>query len=100
MSQNSFAYVTVRVTPKSGRDELCGRKTFEDGVEAVCVRVSAPPDKGKANKAVCALISSALNVPKTSVELVSGQTARKKRLRVELPQEQVDAWVTSLPLMN
>ncbi len=100
MSQDSYAYITVRVTPKSGRDELYGRKTFEDGVEAVCVRVSAPPDKGKANKAVCVLVAQALDIPKTSVELVSGQTARRKRLRVELSQERVDAWVASLSLLD
>ena len=89
--------VTVRVTPRSGRDEVSGRKTFEDGVEAVCVRVTAAPDGGKANKAVCKAVASSLGIPKTSVEVVSGATARRKQLAVDASASQVESWLASLP---
>lgn len=46
------------------------------------VRVSAVPDKGKANAAVVALLAKALGVPKSAVSVVSGETARMKTLDV------------------
>ena len=66
----------VRVTPKASADRL----TMEDG--RVRIWVTAPPDKGKANKAVIALVAKALGVPKSAVELVRGETARDKQLRI------------------
>lgn len=46
------------------------------------VRVSAVPDKGKANAAVAALLAKALGVAKSAVSVVSGETARMKTLEV------------------
>ncbi len=92
--------IIVRVTPRSGRDEVIGRKVFDDGVEAVCVRVSAPPDGGKANKAVCKTVAAALGLPKSAVEVSSGATARRKQLAVELDQASVDAWFKALPRLD
>ena len=46
------------------------------------VRVSAVPDKGKANAAVVALLAKALGVPKSAVSVVSGETARMKTLAI------------------
>ena len=92
--------ITVRVTPRSGRDEVMGRKVFEDGVQAVCVRVTAPPDGGKANKAVCKAVASSLGVPKTAVEVVSGHTARRKQLSISanaIADAAVQEWLSSLP---
>ena len=71
------AKVRVRVTPRSGRDEIDGFSAGE-----VNVRVTAAPDGGKANAAVCALVGKALGVPKTSVSVVRGETSRHKTLEV------------------
>ena len=46
------------------------------------VRVSAVPDKGKANAAVVALLAKGLGVPKSAVSVVSGETSRMKTLAV------------------
>ena len=92
--------ITVRVTPRSGRDEVMGRKVFEDGVQAVCVRVTAPPDGGKANKAVCKAVASSLGVPKTAVEVISGHAARRKQLSISanvIADAAVQEWLSSLP---
>lgn len=71
------ARITVRVTPRSGRDLI------EAGAGGVLsVRVTAPPDDGKANAAVCKVVAHALGVPKTSVVVVRGHTARTKTLEV------------------
>ena len=92
--------ITVRVTPRSGRDEVMGRKVFEDGVQAVCVRVTAAPDGGKANKAVCKAVASSLGVPKTAVEVVSGHTVRRKQLSISasaITNAAVQEWLSALP---
>ena len=92
--------ITVRVTPRSGRDEVMGRKVFEDGVQAVCVRVTAAPDGGKANKAVCKAVASSLGVPKTAVEVVSGHTARRNQLSISataITGAAVQEWLSSRP---
>ena len=96
----SARQIFVRVTPRSGRDEVMGRKIFDDGIEAVCVRVTAPPDGGKANKAVCQAVAASLGVPKSAVEVASGATARRKQLAVDAPQEQIEAWFQSLPQID
>jgi len=88
-------YIAVHVTPRSGRDELCGIEEGPQGRE-LRIRVTAAPDDGKANKAVCKLVAQALKVPKTSVEVASGHTSRHKRLSVPVPQESVDSFLEML----
>jgi uncharacterized protein YggU (UPF0235/DUF167 family) len=46
------------------------------------VRVSAVPDKGKANASVVALLARALGVPKSAIRVASGETARLKTVAV------------------
>ncbi len=42
------------------------------------VAVTVPPEKGKANKELIALLAEKLNVPKREVEIKSGETSREK----------------------
>jgi len=67
----------VKVVPGGSRDEIVGLLG-----EALKVKVSAPPEGGKANKAVCALIAKTLGVPKRNVAVVSGPTQPNKRIGV------------------
>lgn len=90
--------IAVHVTPRSGRDEVVG-VTMADAPE-VCVRVTVPPDKGKANKAACKVVASALGVPKSAVEVVSGATSRHKRLAVGCSSDCVSEWLRSLPMLG
>jgi uncharacterized protein (TIGR00251 family) len=43
------------------------------------VAVTAVPEKGKANRAIIALLSETLRVPKSAIELLSGETSPQKR---------------------
>jgi uncharacterized protein (TIGR00251 family) len=56
---------------------------------ALKLGVTAAPEKGKANRAVIALLAEALGVPAASVELVSGQTSPDKVVSIGLSAEQV-----------
>jgi uncharacterized protein len=74
-----MADVRVRLTPRAkGRDALTG---VRDGT--LTARVSAPPVDGRANAALCRLLATALDVPKSRVEVIRGQSAREKLIRVE-----------------
>ena len=68
----------VKVQPKASRDQVVG---YRDGV--LQLRVTAPPDKGRANAAVVALLADALGVAKSRVRIVRGQSSRDKVLTVE-----------------
>ena len=71
------------MTPNAGSDRIYGTELRDDGSAVLRVRVKAVPDKGKANAAVIALLAKALDVPKTAVTLVSGDTARRKTVVIE-----------------
>ena len=70
------AEIAVRVTPKASRDRIL----VED--DAIRVYVTAVPEDGKANKAVVKLLSKALGVPKTRLDLIRGATSRDKVFRI------------------
>jgi uncharacterized protein len=72
------AELHVRVTPRAGRNEIAGER---DGV--LLVRVTAPPEGGKANTAVCRLIAQALRIGPTRVSVARGARSREKRVRIE-----------------
>jgi uncharacterized protein (TIGR00251 family) len=74
--------LTIRVTPKSSKNEVAGIYEAANGAAAISVKVSAPPDKGKANQAVIELFAKALKVPKSSLTIVSGETSRSKHLLI------------------
>ncbi len=74
--------LTVRLTPKGGRDGIDGVDVLSDGRSVLKARVRAAPSEGEANDALCKLIAKALGVPPRDVELVAGATARIKRLIV------------------
>jgi uncharacterized protein len=71
------ASIAVHVTPRSGRDEVYGLRGDE-----LAVRVTAAPDEGKANEAVCRTVARFLGVPRTAVTVTRGTTSRHKQVRV------------------
>ncbi len=91
--------IAVHVTPRSGRDEVVGVRNDAQGGSEVAVRVTAPPDGGKANAAVCKLVAKQIGVPKSGVSVKRGETSRHKLLEVAASREAVDAWMASLPTM-
>lgn len=68
----------VRASPGAKRDALAGQ---HDG--SLKISVTAPPDKGKANAAIIALLSDLLHLPKSNITLLSGETSRQKKFCIE-----------------
>ena len=75
--------VALRVTPRSGRDDIDGVETLANGRTVIKVRVRAIADGGEANRAVIELIAKALGVPKARVRILSGTTSRLKQIAVD-----------------
>lgn len=50
--------------------------------ECLKIRVSQPPEKGKANAAVEAIICNALNLPNGSAKIVSGSSSQQKIIEI------------------
>lgn len=63
----------LRVSPGAGKAGIVGR--HGDGWK---IRVTAPPENGRANEAVLRLLAEALSVPRNDLTLVSGHTGRDK----------------------
>ena len=74
--------LAVRITPKSSRNEVTGLHTASEGAVSLAVKVSAPPDKGKANRAVIEVLAMAFGLPKSAFAIVSGETDRHKVVSV------------------
>ena len=73
--------VSVRLTPKSASDEIGGVEMYGD-VPVLKAKVRAMPEKGKANAALEKLVARWLGVPRSSVGVSAGATARMKSLAI------------------
>jgi uncharacterized protein (TIGR00251 family) len=88
--------LTVRLTPGASRDGIEGFATLADGECVLKARVSAIAEAGKANQALVALLAKSLRHPKSAISIISGETARKKILRIEGDPEDVSAKLLAL----
>jgi uncharacterized protein YggU (UPF0235/DUF167 family) len=84
---NDHLRLSVRLTPNGGRDVLERLETSADDYVVLKARVSAVPENGKANKALIALLAKSLRIPKSTISFISGETARKKILRIDADPE-------------
>lgn len=73
--------VRFRLTPKSSKDSVDGLETTAEG-PAFKARVRAVPEDGAANAALEKLVAGWLDVPKSTVSLVSGGKSRVKSLAI------------------
>lgn len=69
--------VAIKAVPGARSDEIVG--PLGDRLK---VRVSAPPEGGRANEAICALLARALGVRQQDVEVVSGHGRAEKVVEV------------------
>jgi uncharacterized protein (TIGR00251 family) len=74
--------LTVRLTPRGGRDAVDAIERMADGRSVLKVRVRAAASEGEANAALLKLIAKTMGVAPRSVALIAGATSRIKRLRI------------------
>ena len=74
--------LSVRLTPKGGRDQVNGIGQDPFGNPVLLVRVAAPPVDGAANKALIGFLAKATGTAKSRISFISGETSRIKRLEL------------------
>lgn len=74
--------LTVRLTPRGGRDAIDGIERLADGRNVVKTRVRAAPTAGEANAALLVLLAKSLGVATRDMSIVAGATARIKRVKI------------------
>ena len=68
------AAISVRVTTRSPRTEFTG--IMDDGT--IKVKLTSPPINGKANEELIRFLAGVMHIPKTNIEIISGQAAKNK----------------------
>ena len=68
----------IKAVPGAKRDEIAGMLG-----DRLKVRVSAPPEDGRANDAICAVLAAALGVRPRDVKIVAGHTRAEKTVEID-----------------
>ena len=69
--------IAVKVVPRAASDEIVG---WLDGT--LKVRVAAPPQDGRANRALEALLAAALGLKKNAVTVTAGKSSARKHVAI------------------
>ncbi|MFP4514724.1 MAG: DUF167 domain-containing protein [Parcubacteria group bacterium] len=70
--------IDCRLSPQSKSSDI--KETMSDG--ALKIRVSSPPEKGKANLELRQLLSQEFKVPLNNVNIINGHTSKIKRVSI------------------
>ncbi len=70
--------LAVRVTPRASRNQIV--EVMSDGT--IKIHIAAPPVDGEANEKLVSFLAEILNIPKSRIEIVAGQTGRDKLVSV------------------
>lgn len=81
----------LSVMPNAKRTEVDG---LHDG--ALRVRLAAPPIDGRANEALVAWLARQLGVPRRDVELLRGESSRRKQVAIAVPHDTAAAWLADV----
>ena len=76
-SERIYFNIKIKLVPGSSKNEVVGKEG-----DLYRVKLTAPPVEGRANRALILLLSKKLGRPKGSIEIISGESSRIKRIRV------------------
>lgn len=85
--KNADVIVDIHVIPNASKTQMEG---LHDA--ALKVRLHAPPVDGKANAALCAWLATTLGIAKSQVQVLRGQTSKRKQLLVNASAAQNANW--------
>ena len=78
--KDGYIVLNVRVVPRATKNTIQGVLG-----DALKIRIQSPPVEGKANAELITFLSKLWSIPRANFEILSGETGRNKRLRIELP---------------
>ncbi len=74
--------LSLHITPNSAKNQIIGWVAGVDGGKVLKVKIAAQPEDGKANTELIKFLAKQWQVPKSSLEIISGETSRHKRLKL------------------
>lgn len=81
----------VKISPNSSSLAIKGIFTDSDNKDFLKITVVSVPEKGKANKELIKFLSKELGLPKSDIEIVSGETGHFKKILLKNKSEQIMA---------
>lgn len=89
MKKEEGLIVSLRISPNASKNEII--KT-DDGVK---IKITAPPVDGKANKCLVEFLSKMFKIPKSSIEILRGETSKEKTLLLKIDDDDKIAMIKS-----
>lgn len=77
--------LAVRAQPRSSRNALAGIHGNE-----LKIKLTAPPVDGEANRLLLKFLAKTLGLPRSSLEIISGETGRSKKILITCPENAHD----------
>lgn len=87
----------MRASPGAKANAVAGLWRGAGGEVRLAVKVTAAPDKGKANAAIVALLAKALRLPKSALLVAAGETSRLKTIDIRSEKAGLAAALDALP---
>lgn len=78
----------IKLTPRASKDEIKAVETIAEK-EFLAVRVRALPEKGEANNSLLKILAKELDLPITSIKLLTGASSRLKQVSIGIANEDV-----------
>jgi uncharacterized protein (TIGR00251 family) len=78
LQRNGCFVIDAKVTPRARTAEIM--EVMSNG--ALKIKVTAAPERGKANQEVCRLLANFFEVPLKNVEVLLGHSSQQKRIRI------------------
>lgn len=82
--------IKIKIVPNSSKNDII----IED--EFVKIKVTAQPIENKANKALIEYLSKQFKIPKTSIEILKGETSKDKTILLKINDEAKKANIISI----
>ncbi|HSW72381.1 MAG TPA: DUF167 domain-containing protein [Chlamydiales bacterium] len=70
--------IECKIIPNAAKSRVVGYVG-----EALKIQIAAPPEKGKANEELIYFLSKLFKVPKSAIQILTGETGRLKRVSIE-----------------
>ncbi|OGI00248.1 MAG: YggU family protein [Candidatus Melainabacteria bacterium GWF2_37_15] len=86
--------LNIKVIPNASKCEIVG---FVDNI--LKIRLNVPPVDGKANEKCIKFLSKLLDVPKTSISIISGEKSRLKVLFIKGDPEELNKKLSTLKIL-
>lgn len=88
--ENNHFLLYIKATPNSAKNKINGKFTDEKNQEYLKINLAAVPEDGKANEELIRFLSELLKIPKSKIEVIRGNVARIKVVKISEPLLQVD----------